>query len=303
MKQREMILFAAVCRTGSVTAGAAAAGMTQPAASTMLKQIEERMGARLFSREKRRLELTADGRALLPEVTHALAALESVRHMAESLGRSKAPRLVVGAVSAVSASVLPRVLYDIRQEAPDTPIAVRAGTALEVVEMALQERIDIGVILGSSALQHVGFRQIGRLGLVCAMPPDHPYAAHEEISLPQLIATPYVAHSRHLPVGALTATALERAGLPFAPALEVMQFSAACALAQAGCGIAILDSLTGRYAQGLGLAIRPLRQVDELSLGLVWPLTKGMSRLASRVAAGVADIVRGPAQGEPPDRA
>ncbi|MCC3262491.1 LysR family transcriptional regulator, partial [Paenibacillus polymyxa] len=59
MNKREMALFEAVGRTGSVTLAAAATGMSQPAASAMLKSLEDKLGFALFSREKRRLALTA----------------------------------------------------------------------------------------------------------------------------------------------------------------------------------------------------------------------------------------------------
>ncbi|MNL74197.1 hypothetical protein D3C87_1997890 [compost metagenome] len=56
-----------------------------------------------------------------------------------------------------------------------------------------------------------------------------------------------------------------------------MQFSAACALTDAGCGPAVLESVTGEYARRLGLVPVPLRAGRTLSLSLVWPQGKGMS--------------------------
>ena len=276
MKKREMALICAVARTGSVTASAAAVGMSQPAASALLRQVEERIGLALFTRRRRRLELTADGRILLPEITHALAALESVERMSQSMGKSRQRRCVIGAVAAAGASVLPGALQTLLKTQPDMAVVLRAGTAVEIVDMAVQQRIDLGLIYGSAGHEQVSVEHLAALALVCVMPAHHPYAVLPSVSVDQLAAVPYIAHSRFLPVGALTAQALESAGHDFKPAVEVMQFSAACAMAEAGSGVAVLESLAAHYAQRHGLVARPLLAMSDLSLTAVWSPEKGL---------------------------
>lgn len=287
IRPREMELFAAVCRTGSVTQSAASIGLSQPAASTMLRELEDRLGVTLFLRQGRRLVLTADGRSLLPDITHALAALDSVEKLATSLGRKDRSRFTLGTVTAIGASVVPLALRELQIALPDLAVVLRVGTAAEVVEMAIQQRIDLGVILGSGAHEHVGFRSVAELGLVCVVRADHAWAHRKSVGLAELAATPYIAHSRHLPVGALTAQVIEETGQAYSPAIEVMQFSAACALTDAGCGPSILESVTGEYARKLGLVPIPLQTDGSLSLNLVWPLGKGLGRAANLVTDAI----------------
>ncbi len=277
IRPREMELVAAICRTGSVTQAAEACSLTQPGASAMLKELEVRVGATLFSRRHRRLELTAAGQALLPEITHALAALDAVDKLAQSLGNRRREQLVIGTVSATGASVLPAVLKQLQDADPLLSVVLRVGTAAEVVEMAIAQRIDLGVILGAGAHQHANFEKIADLGLVCVVRPDHAWASLPAITVDMLASERFIGHSRHLPVGALTAQVLEEAGLSCRPAIEVMQFSAACALTDAGCGPAVLESVTGEYARRLGLVPVPLNAGRTLSLSLVWPQGRGMS--------------------------
>lgn len=135
-----MELVAAICRTGSVTQAAEACGLTQPGASAMLKELEVRIGAALFSRRHRHLELTAAGQAVLPEITHALAALDAVDKLAQSLGNRRGEHLIIGTVSATGASVLPAVLKELQDADPMLSVVLRVGTAAEVVEMAIEQR-------------------------------------------------------------------------------------------------------------------------------------------------------------------
>lgn len=278
-----MELLVAISQIGSVTAAAASTGMSQPAASAMLRRVETQLGFPLFSRKRQRLELTASGRALLPEVTHALAALEAVERRAESMGRKRPGRLTVGAISAAGATILPGAVKRFQQAHSKVPIALRTGTTLEVVEWAATQRIDVGLVLGNVDHEHAQTRCLAELQLVCVMNSRHPLARAEAISIGQLAATAYIGHSRQLPIGALTASALERAGHEYRPAVEVAQFSAACALAEMECGLAVLDTLTALYAQKRGLIVRRLDVDACLPLNLVWPLAVGLGPLAARL--------------------
>lgn len=288
-----MALLSALSRTGSVTAAAASVGMSQPAASAMLKQLETRLGFDLFTRARRRLSLTVNGRALLPEIENALGALDSVERLADGMRLGKARRLVIGAVPAVGASILPEAMQQLRDEQPELSVVVRAGTAVDVINMAAEQRIDLGVILGPASNEYVGVRHLANLKLCCAMPRGHRLACSEGISIETLAGEKYIGHSRHLPVGALTAQHLEAAGFEFAPAVEITQFSAACAFAESGAGVAVVDGLSAIYAQRRGLAVPPLLIDGELSLNLVWPLSLGLGSVAKRLADRLAaDVER-----------
>ncbi len=280
IRLREMELFLAVCRTGSVTNAAHACGLSQPAASTMLKELEERLGIQLFSRQRRRLELTASARSLLPDITHALSAFDAVNIKANSMGQGSRQHLIIGTVSATGASVIPQAVSKLRDVDKSQNLIIKVGTASEVIEMAIQQRIDFGLVLGAAVHEHVGFQKIADLRLVAVVRPDHQWARRKSVSVSELVNVPYIAHSRHLPVGAQTSHAVESAGFEWNPGIEVAQFSAACGLTEAGCGPSVLDSVTGAYARKMGLMSIPLETKETLSLNFVWPLSRGVSPAA-----------------------
>lgn len=284
MREREMALVSAINRTGAVTSAADALGMSQPAASAMLKQLESRLGYRIFSRERRKLVLTANGRALLPEMTNALAALDSVDRLAESMRSGGQRRLVIGSVAAVSATLLPPVVEELHRAHPGLRVVLRTGMALEIVTMAVEQRIALGIILGSGEHAHLGVRHLANPRLCGVMEPRHRLAKRKRLTIDDVAAERYIAHARHLPIGALTAQLLEAAGHAFAPSIEVMQFTAACAFAEAGAGIALVDSLTGLYARRYGLAVVPVDAPSNLAFHLIWPLSAGLSGTAKELA-------------------
>ena len=64
---REMEVFRRIMERGSITAAAAALGVSQPSVSKTLQQAEERLGFKLFTRQRKRLIPTTEADALFPE--------------------------------------------------------------------------------------------------------------------------------------------------------------------------------------------------------------------------------------------
>ncbi|MHC0432986.1 LysR family transcriptional regulator [Streptomyces sp. O3] len=104
--------FVNVSARESFTAGATAAGMSQPVASRRIAALEQRLGQPLLERGTRRLALTPFGRDLLPAARRLLQAADALEHESRSAGR-KPWRLAVPLT--LSAAALARLIADARQ--------------------------------------------------------------------------------------------------------------------------------------------------------------------------------------------
>jgi LysR family glycine cleavage system transcriptional activator len=100
-------VFEAAGRIGSFTAAAEEIGLTQAAVSQRIRNLEERIGARLFSRQARGVTLTVEGEAWLPHVTNALQALN--RSAGELFGQSLEKLVVSASTSITQLWVVPRL--------------------------------------------------------------------------------------------------------------------------------------------------------------------------------------------------
>ncbi|OZI43727.1 LysR family transcriptional regulator [Bordetella genomosp. 5] len=278
ISRRELTLLRAMYQHGTVTAASAAIGMTQPAASALLRDLDTRLGFALFSREHRRLQLTSQGRALIPEVLNALAGIESVDRLASDIRYGAQARLAIGAVAIAATSLLPPALAAMRRAHPGVAVTVRAGTALEIIDMAADHRIDLGIMVGNLADgDRVAGERLASLALHAVFRADHPYAARRRLTLAQVADDGPIVLATALPAGRATRQALEARDLPYRPLIEVGQSSAACALAAEGLGAAIVESLGALHAQRLGLRTRLLLALDDPALTVVWPRDRAMS--------------------------
>lgn len=288
-----MQLIWEVNRTGSVTAAADRVAMTQPAASALLRSVEERLGFALFAREKRRLVFTTKGRALLPEIANALAALDCVWRLTEALRREAPPRVVIGSVTTVAATLLPAGVARLRERVPNVDVSVRTAMTLEIESMLAEERIDFGLVVRETPPPTQGCRRIASLPLYCVAPPRHPLAQGTSVDMADIARHAYVSLGRQFTVGGAAARMLEGLGERYAPTVEVMQYSTACAFVQQGGCVAILDALSELYAGSFGLVALPIREAPELGLDLLWSPSNSLAAHAQAFAKGLDEAWRG----------
>ena len=114
--------FEAAGRTLSFTRAADELAVTQSAVSHQIKALEDHLGRALFRRGGRKLALTEDGAAFLPEVA---SAFERLRQAAERLARRNSGRLVVSAAPSFAHWLVPR-LGGFRRRHPDIDLAISA---------------------------------------------------------------------------------------------------------------------------------------------------------------------------------
>ncbi|WP_111881887.1 LysR family transcriptional regulator [Paracidovorax anthurii] len=272
LSRRELSLLRAMYQQGTVTAAAASIHMTQPAASALLRDMETRLGFALFSRDNRRLQLTSQGRSLIPEVLNALSGIEAVDRLASDIRKGATDRLTVGAVAVASSMLLPQALVTVRKAYPDITFTVRAGSALEIVEMAVDHRIDLGIVIGSSAPNDRVFKeQLAAVSLFAVFHPQHPRAKARRVSLSDVTGLGLIALSTALPAGLATQQAILKSGLEYRPLMEVAQSFTACELAGERLGVAVVESLGARYARRMGLVAKPLLNMKDSELAIVAP--------------------------------
>jgi len=281
LKPSELRLLHAMHLHPTLTMAAESIGMAQPAASALLRTLESRLGYPLYTRAYRRLEMTSRGRALLPEILNAYASLEALGRVARDIGDGGDRRLTLGVVAIAAASLLPEALTRLQHQFPGLNTTLRAGTTLEISDMAADQRIDVGIVISTPHTERVMARPLAKLGLHCIFPPGHPLAKLRAPSLEDVIRHPYVILGPALPAGLLTRQALAQCRQAPPPAAEVMQSATACALVSAGMGPGIVETLGALYAERQGLLSQRLDAAAEgLNLSVIWSRRRPLSPLA-----------------------
>lgn len=144
---RHFIIFKTVSETGNFTKAAGKLYITQSAVSHTIRELEEYTGTVLFDRLSKQVQLTADGKLLLEEVTPILAACESLDKRIGHLAR-KAPLNIVSSIT-IASFWLPDVLKKLKKRLPDTPVSVTVVSAAEAVKILSAGNADVAFVEGA----------------------------------------------------------------------------------------------------------------------------------------------------------
>lgn len=139
-------VFADVLATGSFTAAAAIHGVTQPAVSFHIRQLEQLFATTLIVREGRRAVATAAGSELLRHIGKIEREVQETVHDMVQFTAQESTQLRIGAGSTACATLLPDVLRLVRRSLPLTHLSVMTGTSPEIVRQLVAIDLDVGII-------------------------------------------------------------------------------------------------------------------------------------------------------------
>ena len=148
---RQLEIFAAVCREGTITRAAQRIGLSQAATSQALAELENQLQRRLFDRNGRRLKQNAAGRELFPG---AIEALDRIRDL-ERGGRRISFNFRLCASLTVGNYMLPSLIGRFARRHPDARFQVEIGNTEHVVESVRQLESDAGWIEGLTRDPHL----------------------------------------------------------------------------------------------------------------------------------------------------
>ncbi|MHA3084123.1 LysR family transcriptional regulator GigC [Acinetobacter sp. ANC 3791] len=183
MTLRQLAVFVAVAQEGTVTKASDAVKLTQSAASMALADLEDGLGAPLFDRLGKRLQLNDLGRFLLPQALEILGRCEAFEQVAK--GELQSIDLRLGATLTISDYLMPDLMAGFLQLQPQAHLQLQVGNTRQMIEAVNQFQLDLALIEGSChipQLQSIHWRD-DELAVCCA--PSHPLAQLNRPLTPQ----------------------------------------------------------------------------------------------------------------------
>jgi len=185
---RQLRLLVTVAETGSMVRAGEALGLSQPAVTKSIRDLEADLGVSLFERGNRGVRPTVYGETL---VRHAQAALAQLAHAAEALddlATGAGGRVVVGTLLAASAWLLPGAIAELRAERPRVIVEVVEGANDRLQPMLSRGALDMVVGRLSEFRHRAGVvqRPLYDEAIVILARPGHPLAAGGALTLGDL---------------------------------------------------------------------------------------------------------------------
>jgi DNA-binding transcriptional LysR family regulator len=269
MKMNPALLraFVAVAEHGGFTSAARALGVSQPAVSRAVRELERSVGFELLERAPQGIRLTRAGESFLLNAREVIGAMRTAEEAVAALGGLGHGRLHVGASTTIATYVLPAFIGRFLEDHPAVDVRLDSAHTRDVAQMLLDYHLDIALTEAPVTDDKIVSRRWRMDQLVPVASPRHPLAARRRIPPSALAIELLLLRERESGTRAIVIEGLTAAGVTPGRTMEIDGPEAIKQIAAAGRGIAIVS----RYTVSEQLALGRLVVLDIPALKITRP--------------------------------
>ena len=266
--------------------------VSQPALSKQIRRLEEKVGGALFTRTRRKVEITEAGRVLLAGADKVLREDEAALNLAKEAVLGRAGTLRIGFGIASVSEILPRTILRFRKTYSQVELKMRDMSTPAQIAALVEGSIDIGIVRLPIAHTELDSLPLFHEQLVVATSGSLSYNSRQ--GLAALRNQPFVFFPR-----ATSATLHDHVlglcrGAGFSPTIvqEASELFTILNLVRAGLGVSLVPSAARRMGvpgvrfHDLGLPEAKWR------IGIAWNRLSDKAELISRFVATTRSVVR-----------
>lgn len=277
--------FRLVIQRGSFSAAADVLGISQPAVSLQIRQLEQFLQTRLVERTGRGIKATAAGQALLVHGERIEQAVDETLRSVSAFNHDVSGTITLGTGATACIHLLPPLLQQLRSDYPLLRVGVTTGNTLEIVRAIEENRLDMGLVtlpvsgraLDVMPVMDEEFVFIASLEQQAMFTDLRPDALHTQ---------PLIAFESGSGTRALIDGWFEASGLTIAPAMQLGSIEAIKRMVRSGLGYSIVPKMAvEQRADREGLCVSSLSPVLQRQLAVVMRQDKILSK-------GISGIIR-----------
>lgn len=205
---------------------------TQPSLSRQIRDLEREVGAQLFVRTARGVELTAAGRVFLDHARVMLSQADTAVRAVRQISNPTKPYFSIGFMIGHDSTWLPKTLQVLHDDLPRIHVVISTQNSPQLAAALTDGLIDVAFLRREDGGPGLEFELLVEEPFEVFLPEDHPFAAQSKIGVQQIVGQTFLS---------VSGTALSASGKP--PALRLA-----------------ID----RYLRERGVTIRPSHEVDNL---------------------------------------
>lgn len=282
---KELRLLLAVARSGSILKAASEIGMTQPALSKAIGELEATLGVRLFDRTNRGVSLTPHGDVLVRRANGVFDELRQAVEELQSLDDDDRGQLRLAGTPAMCAGLLPHVVGAIRRHRSRFSFHITELESGRLASEVAARSVDLGIARkhpGSS--DELQFERLFDDRLFIVAGAQHPLASKKTVQLKEAAVHPWTLPPGDGGVAAHLEAEFRLQGLSLPePAVTTMSMLVRSELVAANAHLTVMYGSVLRFARlPASLRVLPVDLSSDIPVGLV--------RSKNRTLAPSADV-------------
>jgi DNA-binding transcriptional LysR family regulator len=198
LKTRHLLLLAAMDEEGNVRRAADVLGMTQPAASRLLKELEDELDVKLFDRTSHGMHATLYGEVMIRHARMVLSNLSQAHEEITALREGLAGQVQIGAIAAAAATMVPLAISRLKTQYPQLQVWLQVETSDVMLPRLAQGDLDImvGRVLERQGqfADSVRYEPIADEPLCVVVRPGHPLENAVGLTMRGIVSAGWVLH-------------------------------------------------------------------------------------------------------------
>lgn len=290
---RQLQVFLSVARTRNFSRTGDAIGLTQPAVSRSITELEAQLGLQLVNRTTREVELTDAGRSLATRLPRVLDDLDATLLDVAGMATGRKGRVRVASSPTLSANLMPECIALCHRLHPGLELMLLDRVQSATLASVLSGEVDFGVVIDPEEREALTCETILSEPFILACSPEHPLTHKRHVNWTDLNGESLVLLDHASGSRRLIDEILARLGVQCTIAQEVGHSTTIFRMIEAGLGVAVIPQLA-LPPQGLAeLCVRPLLPRMDRQVMLVHRRNRALSPLAQTAWQLVRDQAAG----------
>ncbi|HHP7909706.1 LysR family transcriptional regulator [Acinetobacter baumannii] len=289
---RQVEIFHAIMKTGSITGAANLLFSSQPTISRELARLEQICGFKLFERKSARIYPTEAALVLYEEVIKSHIGLEKISHTVQQLKQHQIGHLNLCCLPFLATTLLPTVIAKFKQHVPQAHIAVTPIDTPFLEANLSSQQFHVGLIENPSPPLGTSIRLQLQSNEICILPDQHPLLGKAELTPEDFSDQSFISMATHDPYRQLIDQLFHQMQIHRVMEIETHSVHSICAMVKKGLGISIINPLAMLDYLDSGLQWRPISFTIPFTLSLVQPNYRPSSTIVDLFVDDLNDVLQ-----------
>jgi DNA-binding transcriptional LysR family regulator len=286
---RQLRVFQAVAEGRNFSRAGDRIGLTQPAVSRSIVELEAQLGLKLLDRTTREVVLTEAGQSLALRLDRVLDELDQALAEVHGMAGARRGKVRVASSPTLSANLMPACIAECARRDPDIELVLLDRIQQDVLDSVRAGEVDFGVVVEPPATDDLHCEAILDDPFCVVMPPGHRLAARASVRWSVLEGEPLVLLDHASGSRRLIDEALARHGARCEVRQQVGHPTTAFRMVEQGIGISVMPAMAMPPMGLPALVVRPLVPKVQRSIMLVHRRNRAPAPLAQRVWELIAE--------------
>ncbi|QNK73796.1 LysR family transcriptional regulator [Variovorax sp. PAMC28562] len=288
---RQLRVFRSVADGRNFSRAGDQVGLTQPAVSRAILELESQLGLKLLDRTTREVTLTEAGQSLAARLDRVLDELDQTLQDVAGLANASGGKVRVASSPTLSANLMPACIAACATAAPGIHFMLLDRIQQDVLDSVRSGEVDFGVVIEPSATDDLHCQNMLSDPFVIVTLPGHPFAQKKSVRWSALDGAELVLLDHASGSRRLIDDALQKHGASCRVTQQLGHPTTVFRMVEAGIGISVMPALS-LPPGGLGdLVVRPLTPRVQRTIMLIRRRNRALSPVAERVWKLVRETV------------